>query len=117
MKSRYLVFDLDGTGGTSRSAITQANALAARPRRTMLSVTRSADVPHYADRPALDHLVDVRDPKRPACPTTWPTPPQAAALHASESALVPAALGQAVHARCATSRWRRRCPTSTSTCS
>ncbi len=61
----FLVFNLDGMGGTSRSAITQANALARRGNVDvrMLSVTRSADAPHYAIDPAVvvEHLVDVRD--------------------------------------------------------
>ena len=60
----FLVLNLDGMGGTSRSAITQANALARRGHVDvrMLSVTRSADAPHYAIDPAVavEHLVDVR---------------------------------------------------------
>lgn len=60
----FLVLNLDGMGGTSRSAITQANALARRGHVDvrMLSVTRSADEPHYAIDPAVtvEHLVDVR---------------------------------------------------------
>ena len=47
MKIGYLVFNLDGMGGTSRSAITQANALAGDHAVTLLSVTRSGDRPHY----------------------------------------------------------------------
>lgn len=60
----FLVLNLDGMGGTSRSAITQANALARRGNVDvrMLSVTRSADEPHYAIDPSVtvEHLVDVR---------------------------------------------------------
>ncbi|KRF36880.1 stealth conserved region 3 domain-containing protein [Nocardioides sp. Soil805] len=65
----FLVFNLDGMGGTSRAAITQANALARRGHVDvrLLSVTRSADAPHYAIDPAVavEHLVDVRgdDPR------------------------------------------------------
>jgi glycosyltransferase involved in cell wall biosynthesis len=82
----FLVFNLDGMGGTSRSAITQANALAAHVDVTgvrMLSVTRSADRPHYDldGRIAVEHLVDVRDGRQT---------PDEAALHARQSALVPA---------------------------
>ena len=47
MKIGYLVFNLDGMGGTSRSAITQANALAGDHAVTLLSVTRSGERPHY----------------------------------------------------------------------
>ncbi|WP_159081292.1 stealth conserved region 3 domain-containing protein [Nocardioides sediminis] len=65
----FLVLNLDGMGGTSRSAITQANALARRGNVDvrMLSVTRTADTPHYPIDPAVavEHLVDVRgdDPR------------------------------------------------------
>ena len=47
MRIGYLVFNLDGMGGTSRSAITQANALAGDHAVTLLSVTRSGERPHY----------------------------------------------------------------------
>ena len=64
LRVAFLVLNLDGMGGTSRSAITQANALARRGNVDvrMLSVTRSADAPHYAIDPAVavEHLVDVR---------------------------------------------------------
>ena len=59
-------------GGTERSAVTQANALAANAQHdvTILSVLRSADEPHYAidERVTVQHLVDVRprDRTRPA---------------------------------------------------
>lgn len=62
----FLVFNLDGMGGTSRSAITQANALARRGNVDvrLVSITRSADAPHYAIDPgvAVDHLTDARTP-------------------------------------------------------
>jgi glycosyltransferase involved in cell wall biosynthesis len=77
----FLVFNLDGMGGTSRSAITQANALARRGNVDvrLISVTRSADAPHYAIDPAVgvDYLADARmvDPraKRPSrlVPKRW----------------------------------------------
>lgn len=77
----FLVFNLDGMGGTSRSAITQANALARRGNVDvrLISVTRSADAPHYPIDPAVgvDYLADARgdDPraKRPSrlVPRRW----------------------------------------------
>lgn len=77
----FLVFNLDGMGGTSRSAITQANALARRGNVDvrLVSVTRSADRPHYDIDPSVgvDHLADARgdDPrsKRPSrlVPNRW----------------------------------------------
>ncbi len=90
MRIVYLVFNVDGLGGTSRSAVTQANALAADHDVRILSVTRTAEHPHYAIDPRIgvERLVDVRDPRRPAHGGL--PPDQAAALHARESALVPA---------------------------
>lgn len=90
MRIGFLVFNVDGMGGTSRSAVTQANALAPDHEITLLSVTRSADVPHYWIDPSIDveHLVDVRDTDEPALegvPSATAT-----ALHARESVLVPA---------------------------
>ena len=63
LRVAFLVLNLDGMGGTSRSAITQANALARRGHDVRLvSVTRSADTPHYPIDPgvAVEHLLDVR---------------------------------------------------------
>lgn len=64
MKVAYLVLSAYSMGGTERSAITQANALAANAQHevTILSVLRSADESHYAidDRVTVQHLVDVR---------------------------------------------------------
>ena len=70
MRIGYLVFNLDGMGGTSRSAITQANALAGDHRVTLLSVTRSGERPHYEidDRIEVRYLVDVREGQRPVRP-------------------------------------------------
>jgi glycosyltransferase involved in cell wall biosynthesis len=92
MRIAFLVFNLDGMGGTSRSAITQANALAPHQDVRIVSVTRSADSPHYDIDPAVDvdYLVDVRDPKHPlAVPEGLVAPDEALALHRRESALVP----------------------------
>ena len=70
----FLVFNLDGMGGTSRSTITQANALARRGNVDvrLVSVTRTASVPHYAIDSAVGvhHLVDARtDDPRAARPS------------------------------------------------
>ena len=56
MRIGYLVFNLDGMGGTSRSAITQANALAGDHRVTLLSVTRCATSSTYATDTSLRFL-------------------------------------------------------------
>jgi hypothetical protein len=68
VKVAYLVFNLDGMGGTSRSVITQANALTqAGHDVTVISATRSGDAPHYELLPGVDvdYLVDVREPDEP----------------------------------------------------
>ena len=93
LRIAFLVFNLDGMGGTSRSVITQANALAADPAGhdvRLLSVTRTAETSHYEidDRLAVEHLVDLRDPDRPALAGL--TDGEAALAHARESVLVPA---------------------------
>ncbi|MGA8845396.1 MAG: glycosyltransferase family 4 protein, partial [Nocardioides sp.] len=93
MRIGFLVFNLDGMGGTSRSVITQANALAAHPaghQVRLISVTRSAEHPHYAidGRIAIEHLVDLRDPDHPDLDDI--PGDEAAAAHARESSLVPA---------------------------
>lgn len=63
MRIAFVVFNLDGMGGTSRSAITQANALAEQHDVELVSITRSADAPHYDIDPRITvrHLADVRD--------------------------------------------------------
>lgn len=85
MRVAYVVFNLDGMGGTSRSAITQANALAADHDVRLVSITRSADAPHYDIDPRInvEYLADVREESLDA-------DPHAAALHERESVLVPA---------------------------
>ena len=51
MRLAFLVFNLAGSGGTSRSAISQANALAARGHDVeLVSVTRSAAEPPSTTR-------------------------------------------------------------------
>ena len=84
MRIAYVVFNLDGMGGTSRSAVTQANALAGDHDVRLVSVTRSADQPHYDIDPriAVEYLVDVRD-------ETLEADAEAAALYERESVLVP----------------------------
>ena len=76
MRIAFVVFNLDGMGGTSRSAITQANALADQHEVRLVSITRSADAPHYDIDPriAVQYLADVRD---------------SPALHERPSVLVP----------------------------
>ncbi|WP_370247338.1 stealth conserved region 3 domain-containing protein [Nocardioides sp.] len=90
MRIAFLVFNLAGMGGTSRSAITQANALAPDHQVRLISVVRSADEPHYAIDPRIEveWLVDDRVEDAPA----WgDLPPLTArALHERESTLVPA---------------------------
>ena len=91
MRIGYLVFNLDGMGGTSRSAITQANALAGDHDVTLLSVTRSGERPHYgstsASRCATSSTSARARTRR--CPASSWLPSQARALHARESLLVP----------------------------
>lgn len=84
MRIAFVVFNLDGMGGTSRSAITQANALAADHDVRLVSVTRSADRPHYDIDPRItvDHLADVRE-------ETLAGDDEARVLHERESVLVP----------------------------
>ena len=92
MKIAFIVFNIDGMGGTSRSAITQANALAPHQDVRIVSVTRSSKRPHYDIDPRISvhYLVDIRDPKKPAvAPEGLVAADAAAALHRQESALVP----------------------------
>jgi glycosyltransferase involved in cell wall biosynthesis len=91
VKISYLVFNLDGMGGTSRAAITQANALAGDHDVRLLSVTRSGDRPHYGidDRIDVRYLVDVREGHDPSVPGVELTASQARALDERESLLVP----------------------------
>ncbi|MEO9326106.1 stealth conserved region 3 domain-containing protein [Nocardioides sp. C4-1] len=93
MKVGFLVFNLDGMGGTSRSVVTQATALLDRPeveQVRLVSVVRTSGRPHYTldRRLGVDYLVDVRAADAPALDGV--APEVAARLHARESALVPA---------------------------
>lgn len=93
MKITFLVFNLDGMGGTSRSAVTQANALAPHHEVRFVSVTRSDEAPHYSLDPRIgvDYLVDVRNESAPTAVAEGLVEPAVAKrLHARESALVPA---------------------------
>ncbi len=71
MRITYLVLSAYTAGGTERSAITQANALAAHPDAdhdvSIISVLREADEPHFAidERVTLQPLVDVRPDREP----------------------------------------------------
>jgi glycosyltransferase involved in cell wall biosynthesis len=84
MRIAYVVFNLDGMGGTSRSAITQANALAGDHDVRLVSITRSADDPHYDVDPriTIDYLADVRE-------DTLAQDDRARVLNERESVLVP----------------------------
>ena len=68
MRIAFLVFNLDGPGGTSRSIVTQANALVRLTERgegrhdvSILSIHRSADRPHYDIHPAVQVTYAVDD--------------------------------------------------------
>ena len=79
MRVTFLVQSAHKLGGTERSAVTQANALAAAGHDVrILSVVKAAEQPVFAidDRVAVEHLVDL-------------TTPYDEALHARESVLVP----------------------------
>jgi glycosyltransferase involved in cell wall biosynthesis len=94
MRITYLVLSAHAMGGTERSAITQANALAHDHDVTILSVLRSADQPHYPidAQVTVQHLVDVRADHGPALVDGGLLRPDddPIALHDAESVLVPA---------------------------
>jgi glycosyltransferase involved in cell wall biosynthesis len=93
VKVTFLLLNLDGGGGTERSVVTQANALAGLGHAvTILSALRTADTPHYAvDRAVtIRRLVDARDPEAPRVDAPGIDPALAAALHLAPSLLVPA---------------------------
>ncbi len=92
MKIAFLVFNLDGMGGTSRSAITQANALADNHDVRLVSVTRSGRRPRYEIDPRItvDYLVHAVEGDPPAAVRSVAVDPGLAAeLHARPSILVP----------------------------
>ena len=97
MRIAYLVLSAHAMGGTERSAITQANALADDHDVTIISVLRSAETPAYAisDQVAVRHLIDVagtsggrlivdEETRKALVPGV-----QQADLHQRESVLVP----------------------------
>lgn len=68
MRIAFFVFSVDGMGGTERSVVTQANALAAAGHRvTVVSAVRHGSSPHYDvdSRIRIDYLVDMTDPQEP----------------------------------------------------
>ncbi|SEB57501.1 Glycosyltransferase involved in cell wall bisynthesis [Nocardioides exalbidus] len=85
----FVLFNADGMGGTARSGIEQANALAGLGeghRVRILSVTRSGESTHYrlADGVEVTYLVDVRRPQHVAVDGRHP-----AELAERESVIVP----------------------------
>jgi hypothetical protein len=88
----YLVLSAYAMGGTERSAITQANALASDPTHevSILSVLRTAAEPHYEidDRVRLRPLIDLAG-EQPALLETSGSGQDLGALHAAESRLIP----------------------------
>ena len=67
MRVTFLVQSAHKLGGTERSAISQANALAAAGHEVrILSVVKAAEEPVFAidDRVKVDHLVDLTDRDR-----------------------------------------------------
>ncbi|GAW52093.1 MULTISPECIES: stealth conserved region 3 domain-containing protein [unclassified Nocardioides] len=71
MRIAFLVFGIDGLGGTERSVVTQANALVdAGHQVTVVSAVRRSPVPHYAIDPGVEveYLVDLSDPEAPRAP-------------------------------------------------
>lgn len=68
MRIAFLLFNVDGAGGTERSVVTQANALVVEGHEVeVLSVVREAEQPHYEVDPRVEvhGLVDRTDPERP----------------------------------------------------
>ena len=91
MRIAFLVFNLNGMGGTSRSVITQANALAGGHEIQLVSVTRSGEAPHYDIDPriAVDYLVHAVPGEPPATVAGLVDAGTASRLEESESLLVP----------------------------
>ncbi|GAA1166274.1 stealth conserved region 3 domain-containing protein [Nocardioides aquiterrae] len=92
MKITFLLLNLDGGGGTERSVVTQANALAALGQDvTILSALRTSDRPHYDVDPAVSvrRLVDLRDPETPRTEDDVVAADLTAALAERPSLLVP----------------------------
>lgn len=93
MKVSFFLLTVDGMGGTERSVVSQANALAAHGHEvTIISVIRRGDVPHFSVDPdvRVDYLVDLSDPESPrAIRKRVVDPAQALRLQESPSLLVP----------------------------
>ncbi len=93
MKIAFFLLTVDGMGGTERSVVSQANALAAAGHRvTIISTIRRGDVPHFSVDPGVrvDYLVDLAEPERPrAIRKNAMDDAQALRLHHSPSLLVP----------------------------
>jgi glycosyltransferase involved in cell wall biosynthesis len=92
MKITFLLFNLDGGGGTERSVVTQANALATLGHDvTILSALRTSETPHYWVDPAVSirRLVDLHDPEGPRTEGDVVDEDLARTLHERPSLLVP----------------------------
>ena len=93
MKISFFVLTVDGMGGTERSVVSQANALAAAGHSvTIISAIRRGDVPHFAIDPGVrvDYLVDLSDPEAPrAIRKHVADEAEALRLHGCPSLLVP----------------------------
>lgn len=92
MKITFLLFNLDSGGGTERSVVTQANALAALGQDvTIISAVRTSESPHYPVDPAVTirRLVDLRDPEAPRAADGLVDDDLARTLHELPSILVP----------------------------
>ncbi len=93
MKIAFFLLTVDGMGGTERSVVSQANALAAAGHRVkIISVIRRGDVPHFAIEKGVrvDYLVDLSNPGAPrAVRKHVVDDDEAVRLHHSPSLLVP----------------------------
>ena len=90
----FVLFNADGMGGTARSGITQANALAGLLEGhevSIISVLRTGERPHYPVDPAVSvhYLVDARNPERPRSAQQAVADQVATQLAQRESVLVP----------------------------
>ena len=94
MKIAFFLLTVDGMGGTERSVVSQANALAAAGHRVkIISVIRRGDVPHFAIAKGVrvDYLVDLSTHGAPrAVRKHVVDDDEAVRLHHSPSILVPA---------------------------
>lgn len=94
MRISFFLLTVDGMGGTERSVVTQANALArAGHRVTIISAVRRAGVPHFEIDPSvrIDYLVDLSDPEAPrAVRKRVADAQEAARLFEAPSLVVPA---------------------------